>query len=147
MPRSFQMFSTVVSVLVFTALRLTSVECEDWCSLIKPNGTYEGLGMYRHFGVKDKGFGSYVMYNRAGTQWMFGIRNTTDRHEIDLEMIDNSTKQWNHMNVVHRFGFYIDHFSTTTGGSVTDTVFVDCTVKTVVTLFQIQFQIILSIDW
>ena len=114
----------VVSILIF-ALSLTSIRCEDWCSLIKPNGSYEGLGMYRHFKVNTKELGTYHMYNRAGTEWMFEIDYSDNQYS--LKMKENSTKESDQKDVVLRYGFYLGHRSS----GLKDSVF-DCTVKTVV---------------
>ena len=135
--KKFSMSSKMILFFVFT-LSLTSISCEDWCSLIKPNGTYKGLGMYRYFEVQDKGIGSFLMYNRAGAEWKFQINYTDDM--LSLKMIENSTKESANEDVVHRIGFYIFHRSDPLKDKKQGSVF-DCTIKTAVRLHFICFSI------
>ena len=48
-------------------------ECQDWCSLIKTNGTHKGLGIYHRWYERDINKSEYVMFNRAGYEWKFEI--------------------------------------------------------------------------
>ena len=59
--------SSLASLLVLT-LSLVSINCEDFCSVLKPNGQYRGVSAYRNGSN-----GTYWMNNRNGREWKIDI--------------------------------------------------------------------------
>ena len=119
------MFSILTLILI-----AVGVDCYDWCPLVKPNGTYRGLGIYRRFRDSD-GNSDFIMYNRFGAEWRFDLHPDNKSHPI--VMWDNTVKEIDDKEVVNRFGVY--------GGvikkpvSATNPVVyisIDCAVKTIV---------------
>ena len=86
-------------ILILTSV---SIDCENWCPYIKPNDTYKSLRMYYRF-RNDEGEADFVMYNRAGAEWLFNVtHNGSDKYDIHL--LYNTVKHTVDEAVLHRFG-------------------------------------------
>ncbi len=73
--------TSILGILVLTS-SLILIHCFDWCPLIKPNGQYRGLEVYRSF--DQRGQYVYWMDNREGKRWTF---NMTSNGMITLNKI------------------------------------------------------------
>ena len=92
-----------ISILLLISV---SIDCRDWCPYVKPNGTYRGLGIYHQFRSRDVKESDYVMFNRAGDEWIFNIiHNGSDKYDIHL--FNNTVKHIeSNKGVVFRFALY-----------------------------------------
>ena len=105
--------SSIRSSILIIVLMVSMSECEDWCSLIKPNGSYKGLGIYHRWYERHEGKAEYVMFNRAGYEWKFEITGSpqTGLKEMNISLIEGSLKRVDDRNVVNRFGIYVEEGS------------------------------------
>ena len=71
------MFHKMNSLMIFCFF-FASIQCNDWCLLIAPDGNYRELGITRHWKTKDENSGEFVMYNKVGDEWLFDINPGTD---------------------------------------------------------------------
>ena len=101
------------------------VECQDLCQLIKPKGTYNGIGIYHRY-RDTSGNDDFIMYNRAGYEWHFTL--AFDGNKYSMIVQNEAFKQVKDEGVVHKFGIY-------QSGIVKIPKFADCTVKTTVKVF------------
>ena len=90
----------------FALLFVTYIQCYEWCPLVKPNGTYEGLGFYHHF--VELGTGDYVMFNRAGSEW--NVKFQSDK-QLTLSLLNNSVKSVEDKGILYKFGTFAKYES------------------------------------
>ena len=83
-------------------LSLNSIESQELCSFLKPNGTYEGLGVYKSYKTESHG---YYLYNRYGTEWKFNF----DRNNVS--MFANETRTFDPM-IIKWFGIHYQTIGT-----------------------------------
>src|SRR4051812_25186443 len=86
---------TLASILGF-------VESEDWCSLIQPNGSYNGLGISEMWTNLTESH--YIIFNRAGHMWKFDIDISGGvPQNISIKMMPKSVETTD-PTIIHRFG-------------------------------------------
>lgn len=61
----------MASIVLLFVWTMSSVKCFDWCSLIAPNGQYNGLTLYNRVNI-NMTFESW-MNNRNGKEWTFDV--------------------------------------------------------------------------
>ena len=82
-------------LILVLVLSLTAMQCQDICSFLKPNGKYEGTGVYKYqYSFKS---GGYYMFNKNGTEWQFDIFGDT------VKEFENKTRTFD-PSIVKRFG-------------------------------------------
>ena len=89
----------MISLLILICL--SAVKCENWCPFVKPNNNYKGLGIYRRFYRQTSN--EYVMFNRAGAEWLFRITYDEQNKAFGLQF-NNSVKRIQDDQVLYRFG-------------------------------------------
>ena len=98
-----KMTAIFISILFFSL-----TECEDWCSVIRPNSKYEGLGITRHWNSIKETDVKFVMYNKAGKEWFF--RWTYEPgykpEDMTIQLVENSVKNGPNGTVLNRFAMY-----------------------------------------
>jgi hypothetical protein len=77
------------------------ISCQDWCSVIAPNGQYMGTSLYKRFS-EDKGEGEYWMDNKQGLEWIVNINDK----DMTIEGMDFGSKRKMSKETVKRFGLY-----------------------------------------
>ena len=98
------MFYILVLILISVSIDSQTTYQSKWCQHIQTNGTSKELGIYHRF-RNGKGEGDYVMFNRAGAEWLFNItRNGSDKYHIIWRF--NETKLIEDKGIVYRFGIY-----------------------------------------
>ena len=100
-------------------LIIVCVDCQDWCPLVNPNGTYKAIGVYHRY-LDLYGKNEFVMYNRAGNEWTFDL--IFDGNNYSIAFRNESVKNVKDNGVVNRFGLYREN--------VKFGVYMDCTIKT-----------------
>ena len=125
--------------LLILLLFCVSIDCQNqtlkWCSLIKPNGIYKGLGIYRRF--FENRTDQLVMFNKAGAEWLFDV--TSDYRTGVFNISVNSVKNIPGKGVVYRFGTFHDIENTTKKS-------MDCRVETAVKLLNYNKLLLFSIN-
>ena len=99
-----------ISIVILISVSIDSMDSvvipKDWCPYVKPNGTYKGLGIYPRFRTTDVKEIDFVMFNRAGDEWLFNITHIgSDKYDIHL--LDNTVKHTGYEGVLHKFGIFI----------------------------------------
>ena len=112
------MLYVIILILSSLFMECENQEMKSWCPLIKPNVPYNGLGIYRRF-LDDSGNSDLVMFNRAGSEWLFTLTVRENHYHINL--VPDSVKKVEDKGVVNRFAT----FEKSKG-------YKDCTVKTTV---------------
>ena len=126
------------SILILSSVSIFCVDSvvipQDWCHYVKPNGTYKGLRIYRRF-LNKKGEADYVMFNRAGDEWLFNVTHI-ESDEYGIRLLDNTVKHIeSNKGTVYRFGIYCKQ-----EGRLSDSfTYLDCTVRQRVKISNILF--------
>ena len=102
-------------------------ESYDWCSLLKPNNTYKGLGIYHKF--DSNGDGKYIMYDTNGKQWFFGISGSDGQVLQKMRISRKKDLPIDTPVYEHRFGMLL---VVETAGKLVDYYLYDCYVKQLV---------------
>ena len=125
-------------------LLIVSINCEDWCPYVKPNGTYRGLGIYHRY-RDSSGNADFVMYNRAGYEWLFDLTYIGNQKYV-FELRNNSHKPIDDKLVVYRFAIYEKRYI---GSPPWISQYLDCTVKKKVkfVLYCIQITIVFAVNF
>ena len=101
-----------VSILL---LIFVSINCENsviiattdqlkWCPLIQTNGTINELGICHRF--RDSLINAeYVMFNRAGAEWLFNVTYNKTNDKYGINLLYNTTK-YKVEGFVHRYGLF-----------------------------------------
>ena len=129
---SLKMFCLLILLLISV-----SIDCENHrqhlCSLIKPNGTYKGLGIYKRF--FENYSEEFVMFNRAGAEWLFDVTSANMTGLFNIKLRADSVKNVQDRGVAYRFSSY--HLSQTP---------MDCRVETAVKLLNYNKLVLFSIN-
>ena len=134
--KALKMFCLLILLLVTFSIDCQN-QTQDMCPIIKPNGNYEGLGIYRgYYWDKRRITSDYVMYNRAGSQWLFGVTFDEMTRSFDIKMIANSVHTTQHREVVHRFSTY----------HTMSSLYMDCWVEKAVKLLNYNKLLLFSIN-
>ena len=71
-------------LLLVISVPIHSNDDFDWCPIVKPNGIYNGLRVWRQY-TSSKGDSQLYMSNRANSVWHFNVfHNGSDRYHIEL---------------------------------------------------------------
>ena len=98
------MFCILLLLLIPVSIDSHTTNQTDWCQHIHTNGKLKDLGIYHRF-RNGEGEGDYVMYNRAGAEWLFNI--TFDgSDEYGIKWLKNTIEYIEDEGIVHRFGLY-----------------------------------------
>ena len=83
-------------------------KCVDWCSLIAPDGRSHELGITRKWKSTGEGGVEFIMYNRAGKEWLFTFtaENIHSPKSIQIKIDEKSVRKGSDSDVIHRFGIY-----------------------------------------
>ena len=99
----------IISILLLISV---SINCEDsvfippdWCPYIKPNGTYKGLAIYRRYRSLEEKESDFVMFNRAGDEWLFKFEYK-GKDNYDIHVLNDTLKRNTSEGVLFRFGIY-----------------------------------------
>ena len=120
-----------ISILLLISV---SINCEDsvvspldWCPIVKPNGTYKGLGIYHRF-HSVKGEANFVMFNSAGDEWIFELGYNRS-HEYGIEMLSHTLKRNTSEGVDYRFSIYCKESKFVSPVPEILVTYLDCTVR------------------
>ena len=104
---SRKMFRKMTAILI-SILFFSLIECQDWCSVIKPHPKYEGLGITRHWNSVEENDVKLIMYNKAGKEWSFTMTHEEGYKPKDMaiKLGNNSVKDGPNGAVLNRFGLY-----------------------------------------
>ena len=73
---------------LFTVFILNFIECQDICSFLKPNGTFNGIQVYKWY--SNSGY-TYRMFNSEGTDWEFHYDNDNNTISADINTLSNDS--------------------------------------------------------
>ena len=87
-------------VILFIISFLPLYSCEDWCHIIAPNQTYNGLGIYQEYKRFDRR--QYWMFNKQGLKWKVNI--TFDESGLSMiTLVESSISRLN-VRISQMFG-------------------------------------------
>ena len=102
------MFLKMNLFLIFCVF-FSSIKCEDWCSVVTPNGKYEELQITRYWKSQGENDVEYVMFNGVGNEWVFTVTaydNSYSTQSIRIDMTEGSVRNRHYPNVINRFAIF-----------------------------------------
>ena len=106
----FRIMNTKMTIILISILFFSLIECQDWCSVIRPNQKYEGLGITRHWNSVEENDVKFVMYNKAGKEWFFKwtYEEGYKPKDMTIRLVKNSVKDGPNGTVLNRFAMYFN---------------------------------------
>ena len=92
-----------LTLIFFIYLGLT--KCEDWCSMVAPDGRFQELGITRNWKGGNENNNEFVMYNRVGYEWVFSFPSPASPNPT-IQLEEGSLRPWPASDVINRFAMY-----------------------------------------
>ena len=94
------MTSTLIFFIYFGLTK-----CEDWCSVIAPDGNYRALGITHNWKSKVERDFELVMYNTFGYEWVFTFTDPT-KSDATIQIKEGTLRPGPASDVINRFAMY-----------------------------------------